>query len=148
VGAMSAKRRPSESWWPRVPGVLLTVVALHQVFLAETANLNPWKGGGFGMFATTDHGSTRRVRAWRVSMGARERLQIPTALEGRALDVRQLPRQRDLDAFARALHEDEAVTGPVLVEVVRIHIDLDRGRREESVFATSLWPPPAGEPPR
>jgi hypothetical protein len=33
-----------------VPGGVLIVVALHQLFLAQTADLSPWSGGGFGMF--------------------------------------------------------------------------------------------------
>ena len=46
-----------------VPAVLL-FVALHQVVLATTADLTPWKGGGFGMFATADRLDTRVVRSY------------------------------------------------------------------------------------
>lgn len=35
-------------------------MALGQVYLAHTADLTPWKGGGFGMFSTND-GASRWV---------------------------------------------------------------------------------------
>ena len=149
----SSEHSTAARWWPLVPGLLLALVAVHQIFLSQTAQMNPWKGGGFGMFATTDHGSARRVRAWRVADGVRERVSIPDSLTGRALDVRQLPRQRDLDAFARDLRQLVQPAGPILVEVIRIQIHLadgpaERGteaKREESVLASARWPAPSVE---
>lgn len=40
---------------------LLIVVALRQIFLAHTADLLPARGGGFGMFSSTDSFSNRLV---------------------------------------------------------------------------------------
>ena len=40
-----------------VPPVLLLVVAVCQIGLAKAAGLTAWKGGGFGMFSTLDHGA-------------------------------------------------------------------------------------------
>ena len=44
-----------------LPPVLLVIVAVSQIVVARTADLTPWKGGGFGMFATLDHGAYRGV---------------------------------------------------------------------------------------
>jgi hypothetical protein len=50
----------SRGGWPALlPVSLLVVVAGAQVTLATTAGLSPWKGGGFGMFATTDDAGRR-----------------------------------------------------------------------------------------
>jgi hypothetical protein len=44
-----------------LPAGLLAIVGVCQVALALSANLTPWKGGGFGMFSTLDHGGFRGV---------------------------------------------------------------------------------------
>ena len=44
-----------------LPAVLLVAMAVTQVVLTRTSDLTPWKGGGFGMFSTLDHGAHRRV---------------------------------------------------------------------------------------
>lgn len=36
------------------PGILFALVALVHLHQNQTANLNPWLGGGFGMFSTSD----------------------------------------------------------------------------------------------
>jgi hypothetical protein len=46
---------------PPVPAILLAVVGITQIVLARTADLSAWKGGGFGMFSTLDHGAFRGV---------------------------------------------------------------------------------------
>ena len=43
--------------------VVLIVVALNQVVWAHTRDLTPWKGGGFGMFASVDLLSYRPLQA-------------------------------------------------------------------------------------
>ena len=46
-----------------VPGALLILVACSQIYLTQTRELTPSKGGGFGMFAVTD---IRNARTWSV----------------------------------------------------------------------------------
>src|SRR5262249_8435137 len=45
-----------------IPAALLVGIASRQIALTRREGLTPWKGGGFGMFATLDHGGHRRVR--------------------------------------------------------------------------------------
>ncbi|MGF1486532.1 MAG: hypothetical protein ACFBSE_05400 [Prochloraceae cyanobacterium] len=40
---------------------LLIVVALRQIILVSAVKLNPWKGGGFGMFSSVDRPSNRVI---------------------------------------------------------------------------------------
>ena len=47
--------------------VLLLVVALTQIVRAYSLDQSPWKGGGFGMFATVDSPGNREIRAYLVS---------------------------------------------------------------------------------
>ena len=54
----------SDRWRTWLPASLLVLVAATQMVLARTADLSPWKGGGFGMFATSDGTSTRFVRLY------------------------------------------------------------------------------------
>jgi len=64
-----------------LPSVLLVVVAGTQIVLARTAGLTPWKGGGFGMFSTLDHGAYRGVEAVIEGPNRSEALEIPPSLE-------------------------------------------------------------------
>ena len=50
---MSARLRAT------IPPALLALVACVQIGLARFTPLTPWKGGGFGMFATADGASNR-----------------------------------------------------------------------------------------
>ena len=64
-----------------LPSALLVVVALTQIVLARTAAMTPWKGGGFGMFSTLDHGAYRGVDAIVEGPDRSEQLEIPPSLE-------------------------------------------------------------------
>lgn len=44
-----------------IPAVLLVAVAVCQVTAARTNTLSPWKGGGFGMFASIDSPISRTL---------------------------------------------------------------------------------------
>ncbi len=47
---------PFDRWF--VP-ILVVAIAANQMYLAHTRDLSPWKGGGFGMFGSSDHPSHR-----------------------------------------------------------------------------------------
>ena len=56
-------------------------VASVQVVLTRTSGLSPWKGGGFGMFATTDGLAFRHVRLTVDAPGRSEQLIISPSLQ-------------------------------------------------------------------
>jgi hypothetical protein len=64
-----------------VPAAILVIVALGQIALAKGAGLTPWKGGGFGMFATLDHGAYRGVDVVIEAPERSEALNLPPSLE-------------------------------------------------------------------
>jgi hypothetical protein len=74
-----------------LPAVLLVLVALVQIGLTRTSALTPWKGGGFGMFATLDHGAFRRVEVVIDGPDRSETLEIPPSLEELSARVANMP---------------------------------------------------------
>jgi hypothetical protein len=47
-----------------IPVVILLFIGGIQIYLGKTTNLTPWKGGGFGMFSTTDGAANRSLRVF------------------------------------------------------------------------------------
>jgi hypothetical protein len=74
-----------------LPAVLLVLVACGQLVLARTGNLTPWKGGGFGMFSTLDHGAFRRVAIVVDAPDRSETIDVPDSLEETAARVVNFP---------------------------------------------------------
>jgi hypothetical protein len=74
-----------------VPSVLLVVVALTQISIARLDHLTPWKGGGFGMFATLDHGAFRRLEVVAEGPDRSEELEIPPSLDALAARAATYP---------------------------------------------------------
>jgi hypothetical protein len=93
----------------RIPAVVLTVVALLQLTLAHAGTLTPWKGGGFGMFATVDSRGTRFFRV-RVATGDGE-VAVPLPPETRDAASRQIarPSRAGLAALAESTARTEWV---------------------------------------
>src|SRR5262245_51871166 len=52
-----------------------------QIALAESSGLTPWKGGGFGMFSTLDHGAYRGVDVLIEAPNRSEQQEIPPSLD-------------------------------------------------------------------
>src|SRR5262245_55275205 len=112
---------PWRSW---VPTALLLFVALTQIFLSRTAYLSPWKGGGFGMFATTDGTAFRYVRLFVGAPERSEEVTVPESLEDAALRAQLFPSDRFLlrlgeAAALRERRQGRAVSS-VRVEVWKI----------------------------
>ena len=74
-----------------LPAVLLVLVALAQIGLTRTSQLTPWKGGGFGMFATLDHGAFRGVDIIVDGPERSEVLEIPPSLGELSARVANMP---------------------------------------------------------
>jgi len=66
----------SGMWRVWIPSLLLMVIAIAQVTLTRTDALCPWKGGGFGMFATNDSTDGRDVRGFIERPMSSEKLDI------------------------------------------------------------------------
>lgn len=128
------------SWLARLPAALLVVVALHQIWLARTAQLNAWSGGGFGMFSTTDAWGRRHLHAWALWEGARRELEVPEALREAERHALALPDERRLRALALALAEIEADAEPVAGPPAAIEIQVFASRYDPETLG------PSGEP--
>ena len=89
-----------------VPG-LLVAVAVAQCVLVITRDLSPWKGGGFGMFSSTDAPSMRVVSGEAVTTGGETiRVRALRALSrDRRSGRRAMPGRRGLEALGAELME-------------------------------------------
>src|SRR4051794_6740254 len=102
-----------------LPVGLLVVVAGTQVTLARSAALTPWKGGGFGMFSTTDDAARRRVRVFVSAPERSEEITIPPSLQAAARRAAVLPADYELSRLAAGVAARERRNGRP-VETVRI----------------------------
>jgi hypothetical protein len=109
-----------------LPAALLLTVALSQMTLARTADLSPWKGGGFGMFASVDGFPFRWVRLYVSAPARSEELAIPASLEDQAHRVVTWPHRRALEGLARAViareRRNQRPVAAVRVEIWRADV--------------------------
>lgn len=101
------KSNPRVEWRALLPASLLVAVAGAQVMLATTAGLTPWKGGGFGMFATTDDGGRRYVRIFVSAPERSEEITVPPSLSDAARRAAALPGDTQLARLARGVVDRE-----------------------------------------
>ncbi len=117
--------RARAPWLEYIPATLLVAIAVSQLILAHTAELSPWVGGGFGMFASTDGRGARHLHIVELRSGIERELYPTEELGDLVRRVRSLPTDRNLRALALALAEpsrrDESVS--VRVEVWRTRFD-------------------------
>ena len=88
---------------PPLPALLLIAVAAVQIGLARAGDLTAWKGGGFGMFSTLDHGAHRRITAVVEAPDRSEQIELPPSLEETAARAAGLPADWLLRRLAEAL---------------------------------------------
>jgi len=109
-----------------VPTMLLLAVASTQMMLARTALLSPWKGGGFGMFASVDGLPFRWVRLYVTAPERSEELAVPASLEDQAHRVVTWPHSAGVQGLARAVMARERrygrPIGTVRIEIWRADI--------------------------
>ncbi len=117
----------AQRWLPILPALLLAAVALHQLHAVRSHDLTPWKGGGFGMFSSTDVGPARRLEVSLLRGASSLRVQIPEALREQASRARRLPTPDRLEDLGRAvgaaLPDSAGVYSAIRVEFWRIHFD-------------------------
>ena len=94
-------------WRVWLPAAFLTVVAIVQIVFATTANISAWKGGGFGMFATIDGPSTRRVRIFVEAPGRSEEINLASSQRTLEAQTRVFPSDPMLLSLAKAVSERE-----------------------------------------
>ena len=120
-----------------VAPILLVLVASLQIVLAESADLSPWLGGGFGMFATIDSRDERHLLVIVESPGLTRHPQIPEDLRDWESRVRAFPTASRMQAFAEALlaRERERIPG---VEGVRLELWRNQRTRGSLALSESL----------
>jgi len=142
-------RRIAGHWRTIVPTALLLGVAVTQMVLVRVADLSPWKGGGFGMFATTDGTAFRYVRLFVDAPERSEELNVTESLEFDAVRAQLFPSRRFLTRLGEAAgarerrHGREAAT--VRVEVWRVEFS-DQPLRATGHRLRSLTIPIVGQP--
>jgi len=97
----------AERWRRILPVALLLSVACAQVILTRTSGLSPWKGGGFGMFSTTDDSGRRRVRIFVSAPDRSEEIAIAPSLGDAAARAAVLPSDGQLTRLARQVIDRE-----------------------------------------
>jgi hypothetical protein len=119
------KARPMP-WLALVPSVLLVLVALNQIHLAHSASLDPWKGGGFGMFASTRGSESRHSHLFALREGADEiEVDLPEDLEDEEERLLTLPTPGRFDDFSKKLSESMQGELPDLAGI-RVELWLSR----------------------
>src|SRR5262245_64929455 len=95
-----------------LPPVLLLAIFASQIVLVRTVALTPWKGGGFGMFSTLDHGAYRRVSVIVDAPDRSERVEIAPSIEEEEARAVACPSDRLLRRPALAVAGRERRHGP------------------------------------
>ncbi|HVH06766.1 MAG TPA: hypothetical protein VNE71_12285 [Myxococcota bacterium] len=121
-----------------LPSIALVLLACVQLALVHVAELSPWKGGGFGMFATNDHGSFRSVRVFAEQAGGERRLGVPSERLQALFRVRELPNAAALRAFAGSLAPLAPDANAIRVEVWRVCFDGELHAKTERL-AAETW---------
>jgi hypothetical protein len=110
-----------ERWWAALPALLLTIVATVQIVLTHVTMLSPWKGGGFGMFATLDGRPFRYARMFVSAPQRSEELAVPPSLEELVAQTEMLPGDAQLERLSHAVVARERRHGRP-VQDVRIEV--------------------------
>lgn len=108
----------------------LVVVAFLQLYLVHTHSLVPWKGGGFGMFATVDAPAARFLRCYLITSAGEIPLRVPEDLKTLAGEVRYMPTSERLTLLASQLGQ---TAGKIEHQGVRIELwryGFDAGNRQ------------------
>ena len=104
------------SFLPCIPVVLLVVVAIVQTQLVRTAQLDPWKGGGFGMFSS-QQASFRHTHVFVTEAGDEVEVELSDELEDLEQRLRALPSESRFRELAREVAQESAGEHPQLTAV-------------------------------
>ena len=98
-------------WLAAVPALVLIVVAALQISLARRGPLSPWKGGGFGMFASLDGGSFRTLRVFVEASDRSEEILLPASLHTLGTKVELFPTEGMVARLVREVAAREREAG-------------------------------------
>jgi hypothetical protein len=136
-------RSHNGSWRVWLPAFLLITIAMWQVALAKTAGLCPWKGGGFGMFATTDTTNVRDMRVFIERSGSSEQWEIAPAQEVDALEAKLFPSDNMLTRLAVAVvrreQSDDRPIDAVRLEVWKTEFNMGSLEANERLVRTFTY---------
>ena len=104
-----------------IPGALLAFVAALQIALTHVTSLSPWKGGGFGMFASLDGGSFRAVRVFVEAAGHSQEIDPDPGMAESVGKAALFPSDRMTFRLAQDIARDERDYGRA-VDAVRIQV--------------------------
>jgi hypothetical protein len=136
----------------RLPVLLLVVIAGVQIVLAVHRDLNPWKGGGFGMFSTVDSPAGRHLEVFASGPGFETRVDLSSVSLAARHRAAFYPSRRHLEDVARRVRADwPAETREVRVVVWSLEGDphlpsLRRALRGEEIFQVGPRPRDGGAP--
>jgi len=103
-----ASEQAYAKWNPvAFPAALLLLVAFFQIYLARTAWLTPWKGGGFGMFSTTDGNANRYLRVFVSAPERSEELLLRGRLDELASRAQAFPSEFLLKKLAEEIVQEQ-----------------------------------------
>ena len=124
------------------PTVLLLSVASAQMVLARSGTLSPWKGGGFGMFASVDGSPFRWARIYVSARDRSEELAITASLAEQAGRTITWPHDRAMRALAKAViareRRHERPVDSVRIEIWRADVSPSLDVSERLVRATTV----------
>lgn len=118
-----------------LPAALLALVACTQIALTFLTPLSPWKGGGFGMFASLDSLQFREVRVYVEGPDRSEELALPDSLLLPANRVAVLPTARAMDRLASHVFAREARRG---TPADRVRVEIWKTTFSSTLESTSL----------
>ena len=123
------------------PVTILLIGAANHFWLVQRHHLSPWLGGGFGMFSTTDVGSTRQVFVTAITRnGAEHPVTLREPLRDLMQRARGLPDRQRLATLAWASREalgDEG-SGLDVAELAALRIEVWRTRFEPETLRPKL----------
>ena len=101
----AVSRRTTVAWAAGAPILLVVVLVLH-ISLRASADLTPWKGGGFGMFSTVDSPGTRLLRVELRGDSGTFLVGVPERYKQQASEVKAAPSPERLERLATLLAEE------------------------------------------
>lgn len=106
---------------------LLVLVAVRQIYLAQTEDLTFWKGGGFGMFSSVDPLRNRILRSYLITHSGEFLLSNYQAGEIEYLESRatSIPNEKNLTRLARSIAAKKWVLQAGRVRSVSVRLPPD-----------------------